>query len=183
MNVALVRASESDHSTLASLLQLYVHDFSEFLRTTPSEDGRFSYPALPLYWREKGRAAFLIREANRLVGFALIAQGSRLSGDPAVSDLAEFFIVRGVRRTGVGRAAAHELFNSVPGVWEVRVIESNHPARHFWQKVIEQYTLGTFELETWSPDDRADRPKSNVFRFRSSGALGGSASGATDRLG
>jgi predicted acetyltransferase len=167
VNVALVRASESDHGTLANLLQLYVHDFSEFLGTSPSEAGQFSYPALPLYWREAGRAAFLIRAADRLAGFALVAQGSRLSGDPAVSDLAEFFIVRGVRRTGVGRAAAHELFTSVPGVWEVRVIESNHPAQRFWQTVIEQYTRGTFELDIWSPDDR---PRSNVFRFRSSGA-------------
>lgn len=74
MNVALVRASEGDKSTLENLLHLYVHDFSEFLGFTPSEQGWFSYPRLPLYWREVGRAAFLIRAADNLAGFALTSK-------------------------------------------------------------------------------------------------------------
>jgi predicted acetyltransferase len=164
MNVALVRASESDQSTLANLLHLYIHDFSEFLGTTPSEEGRFSYPALPLYWHEAGRAAFFIRVAGGLAGFALVSQGSVMSGDPDVFDLAEFFVVRGVRRHGVGRAAAYELFRSVPGVWEVRVAEFNVPAQHFWRNVIEQYTGGRFTFETWN---RHDGSRWNVCRFTS----------------
>jgi predicted acetyltransferase len=116
--VALVPASKSDESTIKNLLHLYVHDFSEFLGLKPSEEGWFSYPALPLYWSEAGRSAFLIRSGGSLVGFALVSQGSVVSGDPTVRDLAEFFVVRGVRRRGVGQAAAHCLFRSMPGKWE-----------------------------------------------------------------
>ena len=165
MNVALVRASDSDQITLANLLQLYVHDFSEFLGTTPSEQGQFSYPRLSLYWRDTGRAAFLIRAADKLAGFALTSTGSLVTGNPEVSDLAEFFVVRGVRRRGVGRAAAHSLFRTVPGVWEVRVNESNRPAQHFWWRVIEQYAGGEFEVESWTRDDGSEW---RVFRFSSS---------------
>jgi len=165
MTVALVRASEADRSVLENLLHLYVHDFSEFLGMTPSEEGRFEYPALPLYWNETGRTAYLIRSENRLAGFALASQGSRISGDPAVLDLAEFFVVRGVRHRGVGRAAARELFRAIPGVWEVRVNEVNAPAQHFWRRVVEQYTEGQFQYDAW---ERGDGSRWNVFRFTSS---------------
>ena len=175
MNVVLVRAAESDERVLANLLHLYIHDFSEFLGVTPSEEGWFSYPALPLYWQEAGRTAFLIRAANGLAGFALVSKGSLISDDPGVFDLAEFFVVRGLRRHGVGRAAAHDLFRSFSGVWEVRVAGFNLTAQHFWRNVIEQYTAGRFTVETWN---RHDGSRWNVFRFTSSDA-GLRASAAT----
>ena len=168
-NVALVRASKSDKDTLENLLHLYIHDFSEFLGMKPSEEGWFSYPALPLYWSEPGRDAFFVRSAGSLVGFALVAQGSVVSGDPKVFDLAEFFIVRGVRRRGVGQAVARDLFRSIPGMWEVRVAEFNTPARQFWRHVIEQYAGSQFEIEAWTRDDGSSW---DVFRFKSSGMAG-----------
>ena len=167
MNIALVRAAKSDERTLANLLHLYVHDFSEFLGMKPSKEGWFSYPALPLYWSEAGRTAYLIRLEGSLVGFALVSKRSVVSGDPTVSDLAEFFVVRGVRRRGVGKAAAHELFRSFPGKWEVRVAEFNRAAQSFWRKVIEQYVQGRFQSEPWARDDGS---RWNVFRFESPAA-------------
>ena len=175
VNVALVRASKSDESTLENLLHLYVHDFSEFLGMKPSEEGWFSYPSLPLYWSESGRAAFFVRSGGSLVGFALVSQGSIVSGDPTVFDLAEFFVVRGVRRRGVGQAAARDLFRSLPGKWEVRVAEFNLPAQQFWRSTIEQYAGGRFQIEDWTRDDGS---RWNVFRFTSSDKVGDSAHGA-----
>jgi len=168
MNVALIPASKHDENTLKNLLHLYIHDFSEFLGLKPSEEGWFSYPALPLYWSESGRSAFLVRSGGSLVGFTLISQGSVVSGDPAVRDLAEFFIVRGVRRRGIGQAAAHELFRSQPGRWEVRVADFNLPAQQFWQNTIEQYAGDQFQFEECNRDDGS---RWNVFRFTSSGAV------------
>jgi len=172
VNVGLVRAARSDESTLKNLLHLYIHDFSEFLGMKPSEEGWFSYPALPLYWSESGRAAFLIRSEGSLVGFALVSQGSMVSGDSTVFDLAEFFVVRGVRRRGVGRAAAHDLFRSFPGKWEVRVAAFNVPAMKFWRNVIEQYAGGLFQIEEWTRDDGS---RWNVLRFTSAATVGGGA--------
>jgi predicted acetyltransferase len=174
-NVTLVPASKSDESTIKNLLHLYIHDFSEFLGLKPSEEGWFSYPALPLYWSEAGRSAFLIRSGGSLVGFALVSQGSVVSGDPTVRDLAEFFVVRGVRRRGVGQAAAHCLFRSLPGKWEVRVGDYNLPARQFWRSAIELYAGARFQTEVWTRDDGS---RWHVFRFTSSGAGDGGTHGA-----
>jgi len=170
LNVALVPASKSDENTLKNLLHLYVHDFSEFLGLKPSAEGWFSYPALPLYWSDPGRAAFLVRSKGDLVGFALVSQGSVITGDPAVQDLAEFFVVRGVRRRGVGQSAAHSLFRSLPGKWEVRVADFNIPALQFWRNTIDRYAGGQYQIETWN---REDGSRWNVFRFTSGGATGG----------
>jgi predicted acetyltransferase len=174
-SISLVRALKSDECTLKNLLNLYIHDFSEFLSITPSEDGSFPYPALPLYWTEPGRTANFIRSGPRLVGFALVSQGSMVSGDPEVFDLAEFFVVRGVRRRGVGQAAAHELFRSMPSKWEVRVADYNVPAQQFWKSVIEKYCATRYKIDTWT---REDGSKWNVMRFTSSGPMAGVLHGA-----
>jgi predicted acetyltransferase len=172
--VTLVRASKNDESTLRNLLHLYIHDFSEFLGMKPSEEGWFSYPALPLYLSDTGRAAFLVRSEGALVGFALVTQGSVVTGDPAVFDVAEFFVVRGIRRRGVGEAAAHELFRLFPRKWEVRVADYNEAAQCFWRNAIEHFTCGEFQSDSWS---RSDGSKSTVFRFTSQGADEGGSMG------
>lgn len=162
VTVTLVPAMPADVGTLEHLLHLYVHDFSEFIGLLPSDDGRYSYPALPLYWLEPGRSAYLLRTGNGLVGFALISRGSQVSGDPTIVDVAEFFVVRGARLCGVGRGAAIQLFDSIRGVWEVRVREVNTIALRFWQSVILRYTSGNFESREWS---RNDGSRWTVFRF------------------
>ena len=168
LNVALVRASKNDESILKNLLHLYVHDFSEFLGIRPSEEGWFSYPALSLYWSDTSRHAFLVRSGGGLVGFALVSQGSVVTSDPAVFDVDQFFVVRGVRRRGIGEAAAQELFRLFPGKWEVRVAGFNLAAQGFWLKVIEQFSGGQFKSEHWTRDDGSNWI---VLRFMSAGVI------------
>jgi predicted acetyltransferase len=74
-----------------------------------------------------------------LAGFVLVKRGSEISGNETVWDMAEFFILRGHRRSGVGTAAVHEVWKRFPGQWEVRVMESNHAASHFWQHAITKF--------------------------------------------
>lgn len=78
MTVTLVRAPETCRGVLENLMHLHIHDFSGFLGMTPPEQGRFEYPALPLYWNETGHAAYFIRSGSSLAGFALVSQGSRI---------------------------------------------------------------------------------------------------------
>jgi predicted acetyltransferase len=89
-----------------------------------------------------------------------------VTGDVAVFDVAEFFVVRGVRRRGIGRAAACELFRSFPGRWEVRVAEFNVTAQRFWRSVIEQFAGGLLQTDAWTRDDGS---RWTVFRFASAG--------------
>ena len=140
MSVEVIPATRADEAVLANLLELYAHDFSEFSDIEIGEDGRFGYPHLRLYWEEEGRRAFLIKSEGRLAGFAFVMRGSRVSGDRRVWDVAEFFVLRGHRGRGVGRAAAHALWRATRGGWEVRVMETNRAAAEFWARAVASFT-------------------------------------------
>src|SRR5688572_17599731 len=162
--VVLAPAVPSDATLLANLLELYLHDLSETFPIELDAYGRFNYPKLDLYWSEPGRRfPFLIRSGTRVAGFALVTRGSPASDDPEVLDIAEFFIARRHRRTGIGRRAAVLLWNRLPGRWIVRVSERNRSALPFWTSVIAEYTHGTFHVEK-----RAGTPSDwRVFSFES----------------
>jgi predicted acetyltransferase len=69
-----------------------------------------------------------------------VHRGSQISADENIWDVAEFFIVRGYRRLGIGRRVAHEVWKKFPGKWEVRVIDRNQKANDFWGRVISEFT-------------------------------------------
>jgi len=143
--VSLDPAPQDAAALLANLLELYIHDMSEFLQLDTGADGRFGYGRLALYWSEPDRRfPFLIRYGARVVGFALVTRGSPATDDPHDLDVAEFFILRRYRRAGAGRRAARLLWDRMPGRWVVRVSEGNRAAVPFWESVISEYTGGVF---------------------------------------
>jgi predicted acetyltransferase len=149
--IALDVATPRDAVLLSNLLELYAHDLSEAFALELGPDGRFGYPKLPLYWSEpERRFPFLIRCGTQVVGFALVTRGSPASDDPDAFDVAEFFVARRHRRSGVGRRAAFLLWNRFAGRWTVRVSEGNRSGRPFWASVIAEYTNGAL-VETTRP--------------------------------
>ena len=145
--IRLEPAGRGDAATLASLLELYVHDLSEIFPLEVGADGRFGYPRLPSYWSEPDRRfPFLIRHGEHLAGFALATRGSPASDDPSHLDVAEFFVLRRHRRAGVGREAAFALFDRLRGHWVVRVSEGNRRGLAFWPAVVANYTGGAFTV-------------------------------------
>jgi predicted acetyltransferase len=134
--IEVIPATPEQEPILANLLQLYAHDFSEFHAVELVADGRFGYRHLPLYWSEPGRHPFLVWVDGKLAGLVLVKRGSELSDNEAVWDLAEFFVIRGYRRRGIGNQIAQEVWRRFPGAWEVRVMQSNIPACNFWASAI-----------------------------------------------
>ena len=127
----LVAATEADHTLLSNLLELSIHDLSAlFPQVRLGPDGRFGYPMLPLYWGEPDkRFAYLIEQDAALAGFILVTRGSPVSSDPDVLDIAEFFVLRRHRGSGVGQRAAFLLWRERPGKWTVRTAEAFPEAR------------------------------------------------------
>jgi len=163
LNVTLDTAAPADAARLANLLELYIHDLSAvFPGIELSDDGRYGYTRLPLYWSEPDRRfPFLIRCEGKLAGFALATRGSAASDDPDVFDVAEFFVVRRYRRSGVARHAAFLLWDRLPGRWFVRVSEANADAVPFWTRVIAEYARAGVVEST-----RPGKPKPwRVFAF------------------
>jgi len=143
-SVTLEPATPHHATLLENLLELYLHDLSEaFPAIEIGPDGRVGYEKLALYWSEpERRFPFLIRDEGRVAGFVLVTRGSPVSDDPDVLDVAEFFVLRRYRRSGVGRAAAFLLWDRLGGRWIVRVSEGNRGAIPFWAGIIAHYSGG-----------------------------------------
>jgi predicted acetyltransferase len=124
---------------------------------------------LARYWGEPERCfPFLIRVGSALGGFALATRGSPATSDPTNLDVAEFFVLRRYRRSGVGRQAAGALWDRMPGHWVVRVAERNPEARPFWTRAISSYTQRRFTEAQAIVGDKAW----TVFEFDSAVASG-----------
>jgi predicted acetyltransferase len=129
---------------LDRLWQLYTHDLSESRDTLPNEDGLFEskhlahYRASPGDWR-----AFLLSYQGRPAGFAII-------GDKWQSDrwtVGDFFVARGIRRQGAGRAVACALLGARPGRWEIAFQDRNPGAPEFWRGVVRSLVGDSYREE------------------------------------
>jgi predicted acetyltransferase len=138
--IDLVPATLAQQPIVANLLQLYIHDFSEFLPLEIGPDGTFVYPDLPLYWQSPRRHPFLIQIDGNWAGFVLVKTSLDRSTNQPISDIAEFFILRAYRRLGIGTQVAHAVWRRFPGPWTVRVMQSNHAALSFWKRAISAFT-------------------------------------------
>lgn len=144
-SVRVETAGPRGREAIANLMQLYLYDICEFEDSPLGRNGLFDLGNyFDLYWVEAERHPFLILADEQLVGFALVRE--IVEGTFSV---AEFFIRRGCRGSGVGAIAATELFDRFRGTWKVAELERNVPAQRFWRRVISEYTDGRFS-EEWS---------------------------------
>ena len=134
-SVTLVPIRRPESAVLSNLFELYVHDFSEQVPVELKPNGRFDLPLDERWWTSDDCYPFFVQHAGALAGFALARRGSRVTPGREVMDVAEFFVARGLRRRGVGQAAAAALFSAFPGAWEIRVRRTNAAAKAFWTRV------------------------------------------------
>lgn len=158
-DVKVVPVSESEKDVLANLMQLYRYDSSEYNDDEIDPSGKFDIGSyFDFYWTEAERHPFFIKSEDQLVGFALVREF-----EPAKYSIAEFFVARKYRRSGIGKRAAYLLFNRFSGEWHVAQEEDNIPAQLFWRAIIAEYCGGDFE-ESASPS-QPKGPK-QIFRSR-----------------
>ncbi len=151
MQITVERPSRPERELIRRMMELYLHDFSEFEGNDLNEHAVFGYGDLDYFWFEETHAAFLVRVDGQLGGFALVDNEVVIDGNER--SLTEFFVLRKYRRRGVGRMVARRIFDELPGKWEVRVIAANTPAQGFWRSVILDYTGGRFDEREWANDD------------------------------
>jgi len=145
MNFKLIKASSAYKNAIKNLMQFYMYDFSEYLKTDVEEDGLFAtYKYLDDYWQQESNSfPYIIISNEKYVGFVLVKFIE--STKRSYFSVAEFFIMKKYRREGIGKAVAHQVFDLYKGRWEVFQKESNKPAQLFWNRVISEYTKGCFE--------------------------------------
>jgi predicted acetyltransferase len=125
--VRLQRADAETRPVVERLAQLERHDLSDLTGDLPGPTGRYDL-SLARFFDEPEHAAHLIYADERPVGFCLVRP---FEGRAFIH---AFFVVRAVRRRGVGRAAATELLRT-QSRWAIAFREDNAPAARFWRQV------------------------------------------------
>lgn len=130
--VTIEALGQPDKPRVANLLQLYLHDMTSDLPFPVGEDGRFEYDYLDRFWQ----FPYLIRVDEEIAGFALVIDNCPITGTTPCFFMAEFFVLRGHRRSGVGAAALDQILRFHKGDWHIGVIERNRGAAAFWKKCL-----------------------------------------------
>ena len=94
------------------------------------QNGRFKAGRLPSFLDQPDRSAYLVRVDGAPAGFVLLTHEN-----DGPRSIGEFFVVRGVRRRGVGHEVATRVLRESPGPWIVAFQEENPKAARFWRRV------------------------------------------------
>lgn len=147
MEIKISKASFEDKEIIQNLGRFYVYDMSRYCGflegwSSPS-NGLYECFDFSRYWEESDRYPFLVQVDKELAGFALV---NKIGSVPEIDwNMAEFFIIAKFQRKGLGRYVAEKIFSQFHGVWEVMQIPENKGAIAFWEKVVDQYTVGNFQ--------------------------------------
>ena len=137
MSVELKRVAPREKNVLWRLMQLCMHDYSEFDRFEIGSDGKFNYHWFDAYFKEAHRYPYFIRVGGQLGGFVMVRESN--GEEDWDFQIAEFFILRRYRRTGIGRDAARKTLSLLSGKWSVSFDDANTPAVYFWRAVAGEY--------------------------------------------
>ncbi len=139
-----LRAAAPDQKRLiANLIQLYLHDMTEFMPFPVGADGRFEYGFLDRFWR----FPYLITAGEELAGFALVIDDCPLTGANPCWFMAEFFVLRAYRHRGVGGTAVRQALALHPGQWHLGVPHANRAAQGFWGRALSVHRPTTTDLQ------------------------------------
>jgi predicted acetyltransferase len=153
--VTIEPVDASSRSVVERLAQLERHDLSELVGWLPDDAGRFEVPRLDRFFSDADHHAYLLRADGSLAGFALVRPI-----EDGVSFIHSFFVVRGLRRQGVGRAAAAQLLRSRPGPWAIAFLETYEEAGTFWRAVAREVAG-----EEWTEGQRTSPDGEQLFSW------------------
>lgn len=147
-NITVAEATPAERTLIRNLYPLYLHDLSAFTEFYDVDEQGVWFPDYLPDWldvRSPLVHPMVIRAEGRPAGFALVGQAPFPHMTPGRDyRMSEFFVLARHRRHGVGRRAAHAIFDRFRGLWEVSELPANERAIRFWRTVIGAYTGGRF---------------------------------------
>jgi predicted acetyltransferase len=131
-DISLRAATPEDKPVIANLIQLYLHDMTEYMPFPVGADGRFEYDFLDRFWRHP----YFIMQGSEIAGFALVVDECPLTGRAPCWFMAEFFVLRAYRGQGAGRSALDLALGAHTGQWHIAVPHANSAAQMFWSRAL-----------------------------------------------
>jgi predicted acetyltransferase len=159
--ISLRRASAADRPVAERLWLMFRHDMSEFSGQLPNPDGTFRAERLAAAFDDRNWACYIFTgPEDRPAGFAIV----RGLASP-VRVLSSFFVVRSVRRAGVGLQAVRAIVAENPGPWTVAFQDANAAAVRFWRRAAEEVADGDWSEERKAVPGRPDLPPDTWISF------------------
>ena len=141
MKLEVRRAGNTDRTALGRMLELYQHELSDIWPQDLDANGEYGYQLDKFFGHDKC-AAFVFLVEGKLAGLALVDDCVSLADNQRW--MSQFFVLRKYRRKGVGGSAAAQVFDAMPGRWEVGQMRGNDAASRFWRDTIAAYSAGRF---------------------------------------
>ena len=145
----IVSARPDQKPAIANLVQLYLYDMTATMPFPVGPDGRFEYGFLDRFWQHP----YLLYAGDEIAGFALVIDHCPLTATSPCWFMAEFFVLKAYRRSGIGSQAVAGIVDRHPGHWHVGVPLANLPALAFWDRALAPRSPSvsdiSFEEDAW----------------------------------
>jgi predicted acetyltransferase len=146
MEVKLYQVQLEDREILANLLEKYDYEFSQYDNRDVNKLGLYGYPYLDSYWLDDDRYAYFIKVDDKLAGFIMVNNYQPEGAMKTDFQIAEFFVLFKYRRSGVGKQAFYSVLDKHKGRCGLGWHPKNIASAQFWEKSINEYTDGKFEI-------------------------------------
>jgi predicted acetyltransferase len=128
LNISLYKAGINDKGLLDNLLQLYLHDLSEFITIEVGPNGKYEQNISPQYVSSFEKSAYIIHAEYHIIGFVLTEPNG---SDLKINDL---FVLNMWRGKGVGSVVVDSLLRSGKAL-VCQFNSKNDLARYFWNNI------------------------------------------------
>ena len=146
MDIKIELAKKEEKEILKNLLEKYNYEFSQYDDKDVNSIGLYGYSYLDNYWTENNRFPYFIRVNDKLAGFVMVNDIQEVKLNTNFT-MAEFFILYKYRQKGIGKYVVNYILNKYKGKWQLRYHPKNKTSEIFWNKTIEEYTKGNFEIK------------------------------------
>ena len=145
MNITIVSVSKDEKEILRNLLEKYNYEFSQYDEREVNDLGLYGYSYLDNYWTEKNRFLYFIKVENKLAGFIMVNDYPIANLETNYS-MSEFFVMYKYRKMGIGTFSVKNMFDKYKGKWGLMYHPKNITSKIFWNKVVNEYTNGKYEI-------------------------------------
>ena len=146
MNIAIELVKKEEKEILKNLLEKYNYEFSQYNDLDVNNLGLYGYDYLDCYWTEENRFPYFIKVNDKLAGFVMVNDYQEVNLNTKYT-ISEFFIMYKYRQKGIGKYAVKYILNKYKGKWQLKYHPKNETSKIFWNKTIEEYTKGNYEIK------------------------------------
>ncbi|UCH50703.1 MAG: GNAT family N-acetyltransferase [Chloroflexota bacterium] len=131
------KADLCDKTVIRNLMQLYLHELTEYEDIPLNSSGEYEYLYLDHYWTEGDRYPYLLHKQAEIAGFAFVRK------EEHYFSMAEFFILKKFRSLdSFSLKCAVNIIKQHVGEWRIEFLNNNEIGWGFWNKVALAVTSG-----------------------------------------